>query len=592
MVYRAILDKLAPFLNSGLIGRLMRENFRQQAPVYGKAIICMALVAGMTTASAWIMRDLTDSSVLSKDFDRVLVIAGMVAAIFITKGFATYFQTIFLSRAGNAIIADQQVKIYDRLIEQDVNFFSRNASSDLVIRVTHNAQAARQVIDILVTGFVRDLFSLIGLVAVMIYQLPFVAITVFIAGPIAILSVRSLLNKVRHLMEQELQSLAMIVQAMQETIVGIGVIKTFSLEKLMRKRMEKAVRDVENRANSIVRLEAATSPIMETIGGVSVAGLLALSTYLVIHSDLTPGELMSFVTAMLLAYEPAKRLARMRVSIETGLIGVRMMFEIMDRPIQLVEKPDAVPLPQGPGEIAFESVGFTYTPDVPVIREVSFVFPPGKTTALVGPSGGGKSTIIKLIMRMYEPDEGRVLIDGTDICDATFASLRERIAFVGQDTFLFSGSVAFNIGLGRPEASRDEIIEAAKVANAHDFIMAMPDGYDAPVGENGRNLSGGQRQRIAIARAVLKDSDILILDEATSALDSHSESAVRDAIEHAARGRTTIMIAHRLSTIAKADVVAYVEEGRIIETGTQAELLRLKGAYWKLYEKQELQAAS
>ncbi|MCB1473755.1 MAG: ATP-binding cassette domain-containing protein, partial [Rhodobiaceae bacterium] len=259
---------------------------------------------------------------------------------------------------------------------------------------------------------------------------------------------------------------------------------------------------------------------------------------------------------------------------------------------QLVEKPDAVPLPQGPGEIAFESVGFTYTPDVPVIREVSFVFPPGKTTALVGPSGGGKSTIIKLIMRMYEPDEGRVLIDGTDICDATFASLRERIAFVGQDTFLFSGSVAFNIGLGRPEASRDEIIEAAKVANAHDFIMAMPDGYDAPVGENGRNLSGGQRQRIAIARAVLKDSDILILDEATSALDSHSESAVRDAIEHAARGRTTIMIAHRLSTIAKADVVAYVEEGRIIETGTQAELLRLKGAYWKLYEKQELQAAS
>ena len=592
MKNKRIFDLIAPFLNDSLVSRLMRENFRRHALVYGKAIVCMALVAAATTASAWIMRDLTDSSVLSKDFDRVLYIAGIVAVIFITKGFATYYQTIFLSRAGNAIIADQQIKIYDRLIEQDVNFFSSNASSDLVIRVTHNAQAARQVIDILVTGFVRDLFSLIGLVAVMVYQLPVVAVTVFVAGPIAIYFVRSLLRQVRHLMEQELQSLSMIVQAMQETIVGIGVIKTFSLEKLMRGRMEKAVRDVESRANSIVKLEAATSPIMETIGGLSVAGLLALSTYLVIHSDLTPGELMSFVTAMLLAYEPAKRLARMRVSIETGLIGVRMMFEIMDRPIRLVEKPDAVPLPEGPGEIVFDSASFTYTPDVPVIRDMSFVFAPGKTTALVGPSGGGTSTIIKLIMRMYEPDEGRVLIDGTDISDVTFASLRERIAFVGQDTFLFSGSVAFNIGLGRPEADRDEIIAAARIANAHEFITAMPGGYDAPVGENGRNLSGGQRQRIAIARAVLKNAEILILDEATSALDSHSESAVRDAIEHAARGRTTIMIAHRLSTIAKADVVAYIEDGRVIETGTQAELLKRKGAFRKLHEKQDLQIVS
>lgn len=570
----------------------MRESFREHAKLYGIAILCMVLVAGTTTASAWIMRDLANSSIIDRNFEKVLTISAMIAVIFSVKGFATYFQSIFLSRAGNAIIASQQLKIYNRLVNQDVHFFSANASSDLVVRVTHNAQAARQVIDTMVTGFVRDLLTLTGLVGVMIYQQPIVAVGVFAVGPLAIYAVRLLLKRVKQLMEQEIASIAMIVQTVQETAIGIRVIKTFSLENLMQERLNKAVRDVEARSNSIVQLEAATSPIMETLGGFAIASILALSAFLVVKGDTTPGELMSFVTAMLLAYEPAKRLARMRVGIEAGLIGVRMMFEIMDRPVNLVEKPDAKPLAKGPGEIAFDQVSFTYNPDVPVIRDMSFVFQAGETTALVGPSGGGKSTIINLIMRLFDPVEGRISIDGTDIRNVTFSSLRERISYVGQDTFLFSGSVAFNIELGRPGATRDEIIDAAKAANAHDFITAMPNGYESPVGDNGSNLSGGQKQRIVIARAILKDSEILILDEATSALDSHSEAAVRDAIEHASKGRTTIMIAHRLSTISKADTVVYIEGGRVIEAGSQDELLEKKGVYWQLFDKQRLRSAS
>jgi ATP-binding cassette, subfamily B, bacterial MsbA len=583
-----LMDSLTPWRRDSVLARLFRESFRAHAGLYGISIGCMLVIAGMTTASAWIMRDVTNATIIDRDFNRVLVISAVIAAIFITKGFATYFQVVFLSRAGNRIIASQQMKIYHRLIDQDVSYFNSNASSDLIIRLTHNAQAARSVIDTIVTGFARDLLTLIGLLSVMIYQQPYVAIAVFFVAPIAFLAVRHLLKKVKELFEQELASLGMIVKIMQETTIGIRIIKSFSLEHLMTQRLEEAVRSVEERANAMVRLEAATSPIMETLGGLMIAGMLLLSAFLVLKGNTTPGELMSFLTATLLAYEPAKRLARMRVSIEAGLIGVRMMFEIMDRPLTMIEKENAPDLAAGPGQIALDSVDFGYVEGVRVIDGMSHVFPAKRTTALVGPSGGGKSTIVSLVMRMIDPQQGTVTIDGTDLRSVSFRSIRERIAFVGQETFLFSGSVAHNIALGRPDADRAAIIEAAKAAQAHDFIMAMPKGYDSQVGENGNRLSGGQKQRLAIARAILKDSEILILDEATSALDAHSEASVREALAAASRNRTTIIIAHRLSTIAAADFIAYVDGGRIIETGSPRDLLAVDGPFRRLHDRQSL----
>ncbi|OLP46925.1 ABC transporter ATP-binding protein [Rhizobium oryziradicis] len=583
--------KMISNANKTLLVRLLSENFKSQAPWYGIAIVAMIVVAAMTSASAWIMRDIVNSSVVSKDINRVFEVAIMVALIFFVKGIAGYVQSVFLSRAGNNIIAKTQKMLFSRILKQGISFYSKYPSSELLMRITTNAQAARSVIDLIVTSFVRDLFSLIGLAAVMVIQQPSLTLFSAIIVPGAIYGVRHLTKKVRKIMEQELASLGMIIQNVQETATGIRVIKAFGLENYMNARMEKYVSEVEQRSNSIAKLEAASSPIMETLSGFAIAGVVALSGIWVLQEGNTPGELMSFITALLLAYEPAKRLARMRISLETGLIGVRMMYELADHPIDLSQKDNAVELAAGKGEISFRNVNFSYKENHRLFDNLNLDFPAGKTTALVGPSGGGKSSIINLAMRLYDPESGSVMIDGQDLRDVTFESLRNRIAYVGQDTFLFAGTVKHNIGLGREGASDEEIIAAAKAANAHDFIMRMPHGYDSDVGENGGNMSGGQKQRISIARAMLRDAEILILDEATSALDSESEYLIREALTRLTRNRTTVMIAHRLSTITFADNIVVMENGAVAEQGRPAELLSRDGPYRRLYELQLLPTA-
>ncbi len=406
--------------------------------------------------------------------------------------------------------------------------------------------------------------------------------------PLSIFGIRLLLKRVRNMMEMEFLSIAQIIQIVQETAVGARVVKSFALENVMRKQMYKAVSDVQRRSNSIAAIEAATQPLMETLAGLAIAGVILVSGYLVIQHQQTPGEIMSFITAMLLAYDPARRLARLRVSLETGMIGVRMMYEITDRPLTLAEAPDAKPLKPGPGKIQFKDVTFCYRDGEKALDDFNLVFPAGKMTALVGPSGGGKSTVMNLIMRMYDPTEGEVLFDGQDIRKSTLVSVRERISYVSQDTFLFNGTVMHNIRTGRLDATDDEVIEAAKAANAHDFITAMPKGYHTDVGENGALLSGGQRQRLSIARAMLRKSQILLLDEATSALDAESEALFKDALNQLRAGRTTIVIAHRLSTVHQADRIVAMEKGRVVEQGSHKDLLAEGGLYRRLYDLQLL----
>ena len=573
--------------NQRLVARLLKESFRKHALGYGIAIIAMLIVAAMTGASAWIMRDVTNELIGSKDINKIYLIALAVASIFIIKGVATYVQSLYLSRAGNSIIAERQTKIYDRILEHGIEFYHSYTSADLITRMTNNAQAARRVVDILVTSFVRDLFSLLGLVVVMVIQQPVMSLAAFVVGPVAIFAVNRILKKARELTNMEFSSIAKIVQVMQETVFGVRIVKSFNLEGSMRQRMHQAVKDVEKRANGIAALEAATSPIMETLAGLAIAGVILLSGYLIVEGGQTPGEIMSFITALLLAYEPAKRLARTRVSLESGMVGVRLMYEITDRPLKLTETPDAKPLKPGPGRITFENVTFSYRDDQPVLSNLNLVFPEGKMTALVGASGGGKSTVMNLIMRLYDPDSGKVLFDGQDIAHTTLHSLREKISYVSQDTFLFDGTVMHNIRMGRQSATDAEVIEAAKAANAHDFILAMPKGYNTPIGENGVFMSGGQRQRISIARAMLRKSQILLLDEATSALDAESESLFRDALDHLKVGRTTIVIAHRLSTVHQADNIIVMEGGCAVEQGAHNDLLAEKdGPYRKLYDYQ------
>ena len=584
---QARLERAFPALKDKLLWRLVRTNLHEQRKLYGISIAAMVVVAAMTSSVAWIMRYIVDAMTIPDNQGIVFMVALAVAAIFTVKGLATYVQVVSLTRAGNRIVATQQIRLYDKLLRQGVSFFNLTESSDLLMRVTQSAQAARMIIDLIVTSFVRDLLTLIGLLAVMFYQQPVLSAVALLVGPAAIFGIRVLLRKVRKIMEMEMASLAEIIKVIQETSTGIRIIKAFALEERMASRMARAVREVEKRSNAISRLEAITSPLMDTLSGFAIAAVVALSAVQIFGvQGTTPGQLMSFVTALLMAYEPAKRLSRMRITIESGMVGVRMMFGLLDQPETLAEHPNPVTMTKGPGRIVFDRVSFSYGAGRPVINDLSLVFEAGKTTALVGPSGGGKSTILNLILRLYDPHEGTVTIDDLDIRLASFTSLRDKISFVGQDTFLFSASVSDNIRFGSPTASEEEVIAACKAANAHEFIEHLPQGYQTQVGENGAFLSGGQKQRLAIARAILRDAPILLLDEATSALDSKSEALVQEAIQRLTRDRTTVVIAHRLSTVLGADKICVIEAGALAEEGTAKALLARGGVFRGLYDQQ------
>ncbi len=583
-----VIGNFLPNLRESNIGRLISENVRAQLPLYLVAVAAMIAVAMTTSLTAWMMQDIVDSMTKPDNRARVFLVAGAVALIFFLKGVATYIQVVALTRAGNRIVATQQRRLYSKLLRQGVAFFNVNESSALLLRITQSAQAARAIIDILVTGFVRDVMTLIGLVAVMIYQQPTLSVISLVVGPLALLGVRLILRKVRTIMAMELASLGEIIKVIQETSGGILVVKAFSLEERMTGRMNSAIGQVEKRANAIARLEAVTSPMMDTLSGLAIAAVVALSAVSLFGEKATSaGQLMSFVTALLMAYEPAKRLSRMRISVEANLVAVGMMFDLLDTPETMVEAADPVDLPGGAGRVEFRGVSFSYgVAGQPVLRDMNILCEAGKTTALVGPSGGGKSTILNLILRLYDPIEGTVMIDGIDLRTSSFRSLRDRISFVGQGTFLFSASVSDNIRIGRPGASEAEVIAAAKAANAHEFIEGLSQGYDTPVGENGVFLSGGQKQRLAIARAILKDSPILLLDEATSALDARSEALVQEALHRLTRGRTTIVIAHRLTTVLEADQICVINEGAVVEHGSTRELLARDGMFKTLYDQQ------
>ncbi len=574
-------------LSDSLLWRLLTESLPEHRAKYLAAVAAMVVVAGATALTAWVMGAIVDSMTDAQNRTAVYWVAAAVAGIFFVKGIASYAQNVLMAKAGNRIVAQKQMQLYNRIVTQDVAFFNATHTSDVLLRVTQSAQMARGVIDTIVTGFVRDLLTLLGLVAVMFYQQPVLSLVSLIVGPAAIFGVQRIVRRVHSVMAQEMAGLAEIIKVVQETATGARVVKAFALEHLMTARMDDAVRGVEQRANKLVRLEASTTPLMDTITGLAIAAIVVLSAVNLFGQAVgTPGQLMSFVTAFLMAYEPAKRLSRMRVSIEAGMYGVRMMYSLLDQPATLTEAARPVDLPEGPSAVSLEGVSFSYPGARDVFRDLTIDFPAGTTTALVGPSGGGKSTLLNLVLRLYDPDAGRVTIDGIDLREASFASLRRKMAYVGQDTFLFAASVMENLRLVRPDATDAEVREAARIANADEFILGMPKGYDTPIGENGLALSGGQRQRLAIARAVLRRAPILLLDEATSALDSHSEALVRDALLRVTEGVTTIVVAHRLSTVLRADRICYIDGGRVVEMGSLSDLLARKGAFRALYDQQ------
>jgi ATP-binding cassette subfamily B protein len=569
-----------------LIARLLGDQGAKHWKGYAFATAMTFVVAATTTASAWIMKDVVNEIFVAKQLAAVWIIGGAIVAIFAVKGFSTYGQMVVLARVANAIVADVQRRIFEKMLAMKLAFYDARHSSEFVARQAFISQSASGTLNLLITALARDVLTMIGLFWVMIAQDPVMSALALIVTPGIVVGIRELGGRVKTVILNEFYGFMIILESLQETALGIRIVKAFTLEPFMRERQGAAIASFERAANKLSRVGARSSPLSETLAGVAMAIIIVYGGLRVIKTGEPPGDFFAFITALMLAFEPAKRVARLHIDLTSALIGVDMLYQFLDEPSQEVERGDEPELCVTNGRIEFRDVRFAYRPGEPVLRGLDFVAEPGQTTALVGRSGGGKTTAMNLILRFYEPESGAVLVDGQDIGEASRASLRRQLAYVGQETFLFKGSVSENIAMGRPGASREEIVAAAKAAHAHEFILGFERGYDSPCGEHGMQLSGGQRQRIAIARAFLKDSPIILLDEATSALDSESERAVQDALKTLCAGRTTLVIAHRLSTIVNADKICVIEDGQVRESGRHAALMAKRGAYLRLQQTQ------
>jgi ATP-binding cassette, subfamily B, bacterial MsbA len=588
-LWREARERVGSFFSSPLnatLRRLLADQGFKHWKGYVFAFAMMGLIALTTSLSAWIIGQIVNKIFVGRDLAAVWEITAAIVVIYTVKGLATYGQQVVMSRIGNNIVADVQRRIFDQMLRMKVSYYSRAHSSEFIARQAFIAQSASNVLNLLITTLSRDALTIVGLVIVMVSQDPLLSLLALMFVPVAALGVRRIGIRVRTIMASEFQGAMQMIESLAETAQGIRIVKAFTLESFMRARQAKAIAAFETAANKLARVSSRTSPIMESLGGFAIAAVVLYSGYTVIIRGNPPGSLFSFITSVIMLYEPMKRVARLHVDVSSALFGVGMLYSFLDEHDYEEDAPQAPVLEVTNGRIEFRDVVFGYRPGETVLHSISFVAEAGRTTALVGRSGGGKSTLMNLILRLYEVGAGEILCDGMDIATVNLASLRQQIGYVAQENFLFKGSVRDNIAMGRPGASEEEIVAAAKAAYAHDFIMGFERGYDSPCGEHGMQLSGGQRQRIAIARAFLKDAPIILLDEATSALDSESEQAIQKALRTLCEGRTTIVIAHRLSTVAQADEICVVDRGRIVERGRHGELLAMGRTYTHIAQTQ------
>ena len=569
-----------------LVARLASEFIRPHAGRIALAFLLMGLAAASTALRAWLMQPVLDRIFVARDGSLLLLIAGGALALALVKGLADYGEAVLMTRVGQRVIADVQIALFARLMRADLAYFHAHPTGTLISRFISDAVLLRSAAASVLAAIGKDALTVAFLVGVMFYQDWLLALVSFFVFPLAIHPIIGIGRRIRRVSANTQAEIGQLTTLLSQTFQGARHVKAYGMEGYEERRATGLFERLFALIVRASRTRSRASPMMETLGGAAIAVVILYGGHQVITGARTPGALFSFITALLLAYQPLKSLANLNASLQEGLAAAQRVFEVLDVEPTIRDMPGARPLRVAGGEIRFEGVRFGYAPGTVALDGVSLTVPAGRTVALVGPSGAGKSTILNLIPRFFDVDEGSIAIDGQDIRSVTLASLRGAIALVAQEVSLFDDTVRANIAYGRFGAATEEIVAAARAAAADAFIRELPQGYDTLVGEHGIRLSGGQRQRIAIARAMLKDAPILLLDEATSSLDGESERQVQAALRALMRGRTTLVIAHRLSTIQGADLICVVDRGQLAETGRHVELIARDGLYARLYATQ------
>lgn len=546
------------------------------------AMFCMLMVSGATSASAFLVKPVLDDIFFKKDLFMLKLLPFAIIGLFLIKGIFDYGQSYLMSYVGQRIIADLREKIYNHLQSLSLSFFTRNSTGVLMSRIINDVNLVQGAVSEAVTGLIKDFFTILGLIGVVFYRDWRLALVAMVVFPLAIYPLIKFGRKLRSYSYRSQTTMGDISSILMETISGHRIVKAFNMEDYERQRFAKENRKLFNLLMKTVRVRALSHPLMEFLGGLGIAFIVFYGGYNVIKGAATPGTFFSFLAALLMLYEPVKRLSGVNNTVQQGLAAASRIFEVLDTVPEISNKPGAKILKGITQGIEFENVSFRYEEEW-VLKNINLKIKAGEVVAFVGASGGGKTTLLNLLPRFYDVSSGRILIDGIDIRDYTVESLRSMIGIVTQQTILFNDSVKNNIAYGKIGEPIEEIIKAAQAANAHGFIQNLPQGYDTIIGEQGVKLSGGERQRLSIARALLKNAPILILDEATSSLDSESEVEVQKALEYLMQGRTTLVIAHRLSTIRRADRIVVISNGMISEIGTHEELLEKNGEYKRLY---------
>jgi subfamily B ATP-binding cassette protein MsbA len=575
-----------------VVRRLLSDYLLKHGARIAVAFVFMGLAAASTVVLADFLRPIADGALIGGSMQPLYWLAAGIIAVFAVKAVATYLGEIMMNYIGHRTVADIQSAMFARLMRADLDHFHNTASGTLLSSFLSDALKLRTVFSDTFTGIGRDSVAVVGLVGYMFYSDWVLAAVSFFVFPLAFWPIAKLGRKMRKVSANTQAEMAEFTTLLDESFTGVRHVKAYGMERYETARAGGVIDSLFRLNYRAARTRATSDPLLEFMAGFAIIAVLLYGGWQVIEGGRTPGTFVAFIGALLLAYEPMRKLAKLNANLQDALPAAERIFAVLDIEPKIRNALGAGSLAKGPGAVRFDDVHFAYRSGAPALSGVSLEIPAGKTVALVGPSGAGKTTILNLIPRFYDVDLGSVAIDGQDVRGVTLESLRAAIGLVSQETNLFDDTIRANIAYGKPEASEDEIVAAAKAAAAHEFIVGLPEGYATRVGGLGAKLSGGQRQRVAIARAILKNAPILLLDEATSALDSESERQVQAALKRLMAGRTTIVIAHRLSTVVDADLIYVLESATLRESGTHRELLAKHGLYAALYAAQSSEAGA